>query len=404
MAGARGAPHRIGFDAIRALHNRTGLGNYARHVLDGLAEAAPERQLHLYAPRPPSGPLATWADDLGSPVHLPPTPWRGPGARAVWRTARLGRAARADGIELFHGLTHEIPRDLPRQGIRSVVSVPDLLYLTRPELFRWADRRSYAWRYRWSAEHADAVIAISTGTQADLLHHFRVPPERVTVVPPAVDPRYLAPAAPGAVAGVRQRLDLDGPYLVVVGTLEPRKNQRLAIDALAEWPDAPTLVLAGRDGGSAAALAARAGAHGVAGRVRIATDVSDRELPALVAGAAAASYLSTGEGFGMPIVEALATGIPVIATAGANLEDAGGTEARYVAPDDPAALAAAWEAALAPTATAPASRDGRRAHARRFDRRTLAMRLLAIYDAVHRGDPLPARDEHSTMQPAKDGP
>src|SRR5690606_1251148 len=191
----------------------------------------------------------------------------------------------------------------------------------------------------------------------DLLAHFRVAPERVAVVPPAVDPRYLAPVEATTVDAVRNRLDLRGPYLLAVGTLEPRKNQQLAVDALATWPDGPTLVLAGRDGGSAAALAARATARSLRSRVRIVTDASDIELPALVAGAASACYLSTGEGFGMPIVEALAAGVPVVATAGANLEDAGGTVVDYVPADDPDAVAKAWQGHLAPDASAPAARE-----------------------------------------------
>ncbi len=390
MPGSGDRPRRLGFDAVRALRNRTGLGNYARLLLRGLADVAPERELHLYTPRQADPRYATIPDAVAGQVHPPDSPWRGPVARQLWRTFRLGRDIRRDGIDIYHGLTQEIPRDLPRTGIRSVVSVPDLLYLTRPELFSATDRRSYRWRYQWSAEHADLLIAISTGTARDLVRHFAVDPARVVVLPPAVDPRYTAPDLAARGKATAARFGIGGPYLIVVGTLEPRKNQRLALDARALLPaDAPRLVLVGRDGGSAAALDQHARRIGVSDHLTILSDVDGNDLPALVAGAAVASYLSTGEGFGMPVVEALAAGVPVVATAGANLEDAGGDVARYVPTDDPGALAAAWVALLAD----PARRgDAARRHAAQFDHRTLAQRLIAIYDAVHAGTALPTFD------------
>jgi glycosyltransferase involved in cell wall biosynthesis len=393
MVAAPGRPWRLGFDAVRALRNRTGLGHYARLVLEGLAEVAPDRELHLYTPRPADPRYATLPDAIGGHVHPPDSPWRAPIARQLWRTFRLGHDVRRDGIDLYHGLTQEIPRDLPRAGIRSVLSVPDLLYLTRPELFRPVDRRSYHWRYRWSAEHADLLIAISDGTRRDLVTHFEVEPARVVVLPPAVDPRFAAPVSAEALARVAARYEINGPYMIAVGTLEPRKNQRLAIEALALMPDdAPRLVLVGRDGGSAALLARLARARGVAHRVTTLTAVSDGDLPALVAGAVLANYLSTGEGFGMPIVEAMAAGVPVVATQAANLEDAGGDATVYVPADDPAALAAAWSAWLGDPIRRAERAERARAHARRFDHRLLAERLVAIYDAVHAGAPFPSTD------------
>src|SRR5207302_1588319 len=108
---------------------------------------------------PPRPPYARLPQQLGATLRLPRGLWRAPGARSLWRTFRLGRVAAADGIELYHGLTHEIPRDLPGTGIPSVVSFLDLLWERFPGLYAAADRASYRWRYRWSAEHADAVVA-----------------------------------------------------------------------------------------------------------------------------------------------------------------------------------------------------------------------------------------------------
>lgn len=391
MAVAR----RLGFDAIRAVRNATGLGAYSRHVLAGIAEADPTRDLHGYTPVGPAADFPFPAPP--GTLHLPPRGWRGAALGKLWRTARLGQQVAADGIEVYHGLTQEIPRDLPGTGVRSVVTVHDLLYITRPELFPAIDRASYRWRYRWSAERADAIIAVSSGTRDDLVAHWQLDPARIAVVPPAVDPACFTVPSPEAIAAVRAARDLGGPYVIAVGTLEPRKNQQLLVAALAESAARDlTLVLVGRDAGSREALGSAAGRHGVAARLRILEDVAPTELPALVAGAEAANVVSTGEGFGMPIVEAMALGVPVVATAGTNLQDAGGTAATYVAPDDPAAVATAWHTwRTDPDARAGAVAAGR-AHAAGFDRRVLAARLLAIYDAVLVGAPLPTSSSPST--------
>ncbi|MBK7594289.1 MAG: glycosyltransferase [Gemmatimonadetes bacterium] len=203
------ATARIGFDAVRALRNSTGLGNYARHLLRGLHDAAPQLALHLYAPRPARPPFAGLSAELGATLHLPPAPWQPIGLRAIWRTTRLGRTAARDGIALYHGMTHEIPRDLPATGVPSVVTIHDLLFHTHPELFSAIDRRSYAWRYRWSIEHATALVAVSAHTRDELHQLLGVPQTRIVVVPPARDPRFAvrAPDATGAATRPPRRAD-----------------------------------------------------------------------------------------------------------------------------------------------------------------------------------------------------
>jgi glycosyltransferase involved in cell wall biosynthesis len=379
----------IGFDAVRALRNGTGLGNHARGVLRGLREAAPDLPMRLYAPRPPRPAWADLPHSLDAPLRLPPGAWGAPGLRAAWRTFRLGRAVRRDGVALYHGLTHEIPRDLPATGLPSVVTFHDLLFLTHPEFFPAIDRASYAWRYRWSAAHATAIIAVSGATRDDLVERLGVPAERVTVIPPARDDRFAAPPDAGAAAATRARYRLPACYVVSVGTLEPRKNQALAIEALARMSAEATLVLVGRDGGSGAALAALARERGVAARVLFRADVADADLPAVVAGAAASCYLSVAEGFGMPIVEAMSAGVPVVAADVGCLRDAGGTAARWVAADDADGLAAALGEVLGDTPLAARLGEAGRRHAARFDRVALARRHLAVYDAVRARGRLP---------------
>jgi glycosyltransferase involved in cell wall biosynthesis len=381
---------RIGFDAVRALRNSTGLGNYARSLLRSVHRAAPERELVLYAPRPPLPAFSDLPDALGARLVLPPpNPW--PGHRAVWRTWRLGAAAARDHVSLYHGLTHEIPRDLPRTGIPSIVTVHDLIFEQHPEYFRRLDRLSYRWRYRWSAQHASAIIAVSAQTRRDLVEWYQVDPARITVVPPICDPAFFQPVPLAEREAVRARYDLPARFLLSLGTFEARKNQALLVAAIAR-SDAGArlpLVLIGRDGGSRAAIDALARRLGVADRVLVRDMVASADLPALLQGAALFCYPSRAEGFGMPVVEALAAGVPVVAADLPCLIEAGGPASRYVSPDDVDGWAGALAELTADRGAAEPMRAAGVVHAATFDGDRVAAKLLAVYDAVVTSRALP---------------
>ena len=340
----------------------------------------------LYAPREPRSEFAPWLATLPprTTMCLPPVALRPSPARQFWRTFRLGRAVQRDGVDLYHGLSHEIPRDLPRTGIPGVVTFHDLLFVRHPELFPVADRLSYAWRYRWSAEHAAAIVAVSGQTRDDLVKWYGVDPEHVTIIPPARDPAFarLVPEAEGT--AVRSRLGLPATYLLSVGTLERRKNQRVLVEALAllDPRTTPALVLVGRDGGEARALRALADMRGVGARVHIIRTVGNGDLPAVYQGASLFLYPSLFEGFGMPIVEAMSAGIPVISSAGGCFPEAGGPSTKYVTATDAVGLAAAIRDILDDPDLATRMRDAGRLWADRFDATVLAAPLLALYHSL----------------------
>ena len=340
----------------------------------------------LYSPTPPRPEFAPWVASLpaSSRTCLPPVALRAAPLRACWRTFRTGRAARRDGVQVYHGLSHEIPRDLPRTGIPGIVTFHDLLFERHPELFPVVDRMSYRWRYRWSAEHATRIVAVSGQTRDDLVKWYGVDPERVTIIPPARDPAFAAAAADSVASAMRARLGLPREYLLSVGTLERRKNHRVLIEALAllDPSRTPVLVLVGRDGGEAAALGKLAEARGVAARVAMHHDVRTDELPALYQGASLFLYPSHFEGFGMPIVEALSAGVPVITTAGGCFPEAGGPFTRYVTSTDAAGLAGAIEDILSDRDHAARMREEGRRWALRFDATALAAPLLGLYHSV----------------------
>ena len=380
---------RIGFDAIRALQNRTGLGNYARSLLRSVAAADPERQLLLYSSRPPRAEFAVFPAEIGATLRLPAAPaaW----FPSVWRTYQLGRCAAADGVDLYHGLTHEIPRDLPGTGIRSLVTVHDLIFEKFPQYFPRIDRASYRWRYRWSARHATGIIAVSAETRDDLIERYQIDPARITVIPPVRDTAFAVRTAPEMQSAVVARYRLPANYLLTIGTLESRKNQRILVEAIARLPrdSIPPLVLIGSDGGAAATIRATAERLGVADRVQIRTDVATSDLPALLQRATLFLYPSRAEGFGLPIVEALSAGVPVIAANGRCLIEAGGPGTRYLPADDVADWAATIDELLADSGARARMINTGLEHATQFDGNRVAAKLLAVYDATIRTGPLP---------------
>jgi len=386
---------RVGFDAVRALRNSTGLGNYARRVLRGVLGAEAGVEGVLYSPAPPRREFAGLARSLGAEAHFAAGVWAVPGARSYWRSFRLGHTAAEHGIQLYHGLTHEIPRDLPRTGIPSVVSFLDLLWVRFPRLYRGPDRKSYEWRYRWSAEHAGAVVAVSRQTHNDLVELYGVDPARVTVIPPPADPRFSVAVPERDRREVLSRYGLPDRFLLSLGTLEPRKNQRTAISALARLDprNTPPLVLIGRDGGSAAGLARLAEQLGVAERVIFCSNMRDDDLPAVMQSAALFLYPSLFEGFGLPIVEALGAGVPVIASEGGCFPEAGGPGTLYAPATDAVEWARLVERVLHDPVLAERMTAAGRVHAQGFDGGQLAQRMLALYDAVRTGSPLPAEGE-----------
>jgi glycosyltransferase involved in cell wall biosynthesis len=367
------APVRIGFDAKRAFHNATGLGNYARDVLRILARHAPEHAYLAY--NPSSGRIAP---DLPGVEERRPRGWLGRLAPSLWRTRGVVADLAADRVDLYHGLTGELPLGLERSGVAGVVTVHDLIFERFPEWYRPADRAIYRRKTRSAAARARIVVAISEQTKADLVERYDVPPGRIRVVYQGCAPAFREEIPPERLAGVRLRHGLPERFVLAVGTVERRKNLALAVRALAGLPDV-TLVAVGRRTPYADEVEGLARAAGVADRLRILEGVRLADLAALYRLAAASVYVSRFEGFGIPIVEALVSGTPVVTTRGGVFPEAGGAAAAYVDPDDAEGLRAALAEILEDPARAAAMRAAGRAEARRFADGTIAEALLAVY-------------------------
>lgn len=368
---------RLGFEAKRAFHNTTGLGNYSRDVLRILRARRPEHAYVAYTPRP-DAPRAAAAAGLADLARGPSGPL-GRLVPALWRQAGVVQDLRRDRIDLYHGLSNELPTGIERAGIPSVVTIHDLIFERFPSFYPAVDRAIYRLKFRSAARRATLVIAASAETQRDLVERYRIPEERIRVVHQVCHPAFRAPPAPGADEAVRQKHALPAAFVLQVGTVERRKNLGLTVAALAGIPEVP-LVVVGRRTAYAAEVDALARARGVEGRIRYLSGLPMADIAALYRLATVAVYPSLVEGFGIPVLEAITAGTPVITSRGGVFPEVGGEAALYVDPSQPEELRAALVRLLGdPEERARRTALGR-LQSERFRDEVIADALFRVYE------------------------
>jgi glycosyltransferase involved in cell wall biosynthesis len=322
---------RLGFDAKRAFHNATGLGNYSRDVLRILQARRPEHAYVAYTPRPPAAGAGLAALARG------PAGIVGRVAPSLWRQVGIVRDLVRDGIDLYHGLSNELPTGIERTGIATVVTIHDLIFERHPELYAPVDRRIYRLKFRSAARRARLVIAASAETKRDLVERYGVDAEKIRIVYQVCHPAFRAPRDPAAEEALRARLGLPASFVLQVGTIERRKNLLLTARAVAGL-DGVHLVAVGRPTAYAREVEAFARGAGLAGRLRMLRGLTMAEIATLYRLATVATYPSFVEGFGIPVLEAMASGTPVVTTRGGVFPEVGGDAAVYVDPDAPEEL------------------------------------------------------------------
>lgn len=355
-----------------------GIGTYVRHLVPSLARCDPELTIVLFHARfeRRAAPSEPWLAgfrvvELGRPVRTLYPSW-----------ALLGRPALPTPLremDLVHATNHAaIPPKGP--GQRLVVSVHDLAFLRYPRLFPRAWRGQYRLALRAAVRRADAVLTPSRATAEDLVARTRVDPARVRVTPLAAS----LPESDVEVDRVLHRLRVPTPYVLSVGTLEPRKNlvrlvrayRRIAAGGL---PHA--LVLAGPMGWQPEPLLRELALSGP-GEIVLTGPLPEADLDALYRGASAFCYPSLYEGFGLPVLEAMARSVPTVVSRTSSMPEVAGDAALLVDPRSVAELAAALERVLTDTDLAERLAAAGRARAQRFSWQETARRTLEAYREV----------------------
>jgi glycosyltransferase involved in cell wall biosynthesis len=326
----------IYIDISSAVHAKAGIGRYAESLARALIAREPGRFALFYnrvkGSQPPAGLAAVPARSVGAGYK----PWR----MAVWlgQLAGMGFNRLVPGAELFHATEHLLP---PLRGVPTVLTVHDMIFTLFPE----HQKRLNYWYLNATmplyCRRADAIVTVSESSKRDIVAHYGLDPAKVTVIYEAAAPEFV-PAQSTAIDEVRRRYGLPERYLIHVGTIEPRKNLTRLVEALHrlrnEGLEIPLVVVGGK-GWLYDDFFRRLEALGMYGAVHLPGYVPAADLPVLYSAATLAAMPSVYEGFGLPVLEAMACGTPVVCSQASSLPELGREAARYFDPYDVEAMA-----------------------------------------------------------------
>lgn len=322
---------KIGFDAKRLFHNRTGLGNYSRSVVKNLRQYYPGHQYYLFAANTQNSPLGQeFLQDRE--LHIIDKPGFSP---AYWRSFGIRKDIKAIQLDIFHGLSNEIPMGLNKGNTRSVVTIHDLIFRIYPETYSPAERKIYDLKFRFACKNADRIVAISENTKKDIVTQYGIEAQKIEVIYQNCNPLFYRIQNDKELAANTRTYQLPAHYFLYVGTIEARKNLALIVEALKQGKSdlkIPVVVI-GRGGKYKEYCKQLIEQYGLKDLFIFIENLQDnRHLQAIYQKALALIYPSLYEGFGIPIAEALLSHTPVIAANTSCLPEAGGPDSIYIDP------------------------------------------------------------------------
>ncbi|MGL5786285.1 MAG: glycosyltransferase family 4 protein [Bacteroidales bacterium] len=374
---------KIAFDAKRATHNGTGLGNYSRFVLNTLSAHNPENEYLLYTPSKGKANLRSKVNEgLNMHYHYPKGLWNNFGVKSIWRSFGVVASVNNENTDIYHGLSNEIPFGIGKSGVKSVVTIHDLIFLRYPEYYKPIDRAIYKFKFKRACQKADRIIAVSEMTKRDIINFFGIPSNKIDVVYQGCDNSFKSAVPESFKPTIRKIYGLPEEFILSVGTIEARKNLLLAVKALKASGKKYHLVAIGKPTPYMAKVKEFIQENNMEDQVTFLHNVPFAHLPAIYQMASLFVYPSFFEGFGIPVIEALYSKVPVIAATGSCLEEAGGDYSVYVDPVNHLEMAEAindiWNN---PARREEMIKHGLE-HVKKFEEENIAIELQEVYSRV----------------------
>jgi len=373
---------KIGYDAKRAFANFTGLGNYARSTISNICIVFPAHEYYLYTPTKVADGASDFIHDIKN-AHI-----RGPRNlfygtfSAAWRRFGIAADAAHDQIDLYHGLSHEIPDGIEKTNIKTVVTIHDLIFKRFPHYYKKIDRKIYDNKIKHAVKFAHTIIAISEQTKKDIIEFYQVAENKIEVIYQACDTIFEKKQTSVEINLIKETYALPANYLLYVGTIEERKNALVILQAMLALPSHVKLVMVGKKKSYGLIIDAFIKKHELNDRVIQINQVDFKDLPAIYQAATIFIYPSKFEGFGIPIIEALHSETPVIAAKGSCLAEAGGPNSLYFEPSNAEELTGLIADLLADESKRKSMAASGKKYVEKFNGDKIATELMCLYQSI----------------------
>lgn len=368
----------IGFDAKRLFFNGSGLGSYSRSSVENLCRYFPKNNYTLFSPKKgnPQNFNTDLCDNIIYPTGIASI------APSIWRSFACSGSIKKSGIDIYHGLSNEIPLDINRANLKSVVTIHDLIFIRFPELYKPIDRKLYIEKYGISCRIADHIIAISNQTKDDIVNFLEIDPEKISVVYQGCSPIYYNKSTEEQKNELRKKYQLPNQFILSVGTIEKRKNVMLTLQAIVEGKIDINIVICGRRTPYVDIIMAYAQNNSIANKITLIHNILTPELPTLYQMSIATVYTSIFEGFGIPIIESLNSGVPVITSQGGVFPETGGDACLYVDSHNTESMINALQRILSDVELRLSLAEKGYKHVEKFREEQTALKMMAVYNKL----------------------
>jgi len=322
---------RIGFDAKRAFYNSTGLGNYSRDSIRILSLLYPENDYFLYTPKAKENKQISFLKNKKNILVRTPSSFVGNLFKKYWRNKNIIKDIVQDEIDIYHGLSHEIPLGIEKTNIKSVVTIHDLIFIRYPHLFSSIDRKIYHKKFQSACKRANKIIAISHQTKNDIIEFFGTDENKIEVVYQGCNNVFQSKISKKRIEEICKKYNLPEKFILNVGTIEERKNLLTILKSIKELPKQHLVVIGnGKEYKNKCLQYIRE--HNLQDRVSFLSGIELEEIAAIYQKSEIMIYPSVFEGFGIPILEALFSKTPVITSQGGCFSETGGEHSIYINP------------------------------------------------------------------------